>query len=238
MSRFRWITLFYLLFFMLVAADTFSLAESARGRAIDQQPMYGGLDRNSYPKLKKGDEILVAGVVKEWGTREKASQAFVEEGIKFYQQDDYSTAMKRFNQAWIIDPNNPDVFWGFSIIYHDEKNLAEAKKMIDKALDLNLSNPTALADAGRIYALFAFAKNDVDEKTKQYSAKKSDELYEDTLKRAPGNGYIYDSWANALYYEGDYARAWEKINQARQVGYTPNGWLINQLRQKMPEPKN
>ena len=103
-----------------------------RGAGIDQQPMYGGMDRSADPQLKAGDEQFISGVTKEFGSRESASDRFVDQGIRYYYQNNYSLAMKRFNQAWLLNPMNPDAFWGYAIVYHDEGKNCEAKKMIEE----------------------------------------------------------------------------------------------------------
>ena len=211
---------------------------SSRGSGIDQSPMYGGMDRQSIPELRAGDEWLIANVSKELGSREKGSEAFVEQGIRYYQQDNYAMAMKRFNQAWLLSPNNPEAFWGFAMIYHDEGKNCEAKNMIDRAIALNLSKPIPLADAGRIYTLCAVSDSSLDQnaKSKFYSA--SEELYKKASAIAPNNDYIYASWATAHYWRGEYLEAWEKVSKQRSLGGTPSGQFINLLRQKMPEPKS
>jgi len=66
---------------------------------IDQVPMYGGMDRSAVPELKSGDESFISSVVAEFGSREKASNAWVNRGFTLYQQDDLAGAMRRFNQA-------------------------------------------------------------------------------------------------------------------------------------------
>jgi lipoprotein NlpI len=134
-----------------------STTGSNRGDTISQLPMYGGFDRQSDPRFKKADEKLISGVTKEFGSQEKASQAFIDQGIRYYQVNDFSMAMKRFNQAWLIDPSNPDSFWGFAIVYHDEGKNCESKSMFDKSLELGLKKPIALADAGRVFTLCAIS---------------------------------------------------------------------------------
>ncbi len=241
MNKKQLITIWVIGIFLLTCSSIFlcqTALAAGRSKRIDEQPMYGGYDRQADNRFKKGDEEFILKVVKGTGSREKGSEGFVEQGIRFYQDDNYAMAMRRFNQAWLLNPNNPDVFWGFAIIFHDEQNYAEAKKMIDKALELNLSKPIALSDAGRIYTLFAFVDKATEQRIKDECAQKSNQLYEKAIRSAPGNGYIYESWAHSLYYQGDYAGGWEKIAQARKIGQTINGWLINHLREKMPEPKN
>ena len=210
----------------------------ARGTGIDQQPMYGGIDRDANPRLKAGDEQFIAGVTKEFGSRESASDRFVEQGIRYYYQDDYSMAMKRFNQAWLLNPKNPEAFWGFAIVYHDEEKNCEAKKMIDRALELNLSKPIALADAGRMYTLCAISDESLGQAAKGQYFTKSEELYKKADAAAPNNDYIHGSWATAYYWRGDYARTWEMVAKARRLGFVFPVQFINLLRQKMPEPKS
>src|SRR2546423_2550994 len=68
------------------------------GIPIDQVPMYGGMDRSAYPELKAGDEKLIQDASTAFGSREKASTAWVDQGFRFYQRDDLAMAMRRFNQ--------------------------------------------------------------------------------------------------------------------------------------------
>lgn len=207
-----------------------------RGSNIDELPMYGGMDRKSNPSLREADETLIAGVTKEFGSPAKASQAFVDQGIRYYQVDNYSMAMKRFNQAWLIDPTNSGAFWGFAIVYHDEGKNCEARRMLEKAVALGLSNPISLADAGRIYTLCAVSDESAGPALKEQYIQQSDEFYKKAESGAPGNDYIYGSWATAYYWRGDYENAWKMVNKQRSLGGTPGGQFINLLRSKMPEP--
>jgi len=199
--------------------------------------MYGGIDRNANPQLKAADEQFIANVSKEFGSRESASNRWVEQGVRYYRQDNYSMAMKRFNQAWLLNPKNPEAFWGFAIVYHDEGKDCEAKRQIDRALELNLSKPIALADAGSIYTLCAVSDNSLPQATKKQYFKKSDELYRKADAAAPNNDYISGNWAMSYYFRGDYAQSWEMVAKARRLGWVFPGRFLDSLRQKMPEPK-
>ena len=37
-------------------------------------------------------------------------------GWEAYYQGDFDTAIKRFNQGWMFDRENPEVYWGFGLI--------------------------------------------------------------------------------------------------------------------------
>lgn len=234
----RVLTTFWVLMAGLMLTGCFATSTGgARGTGMDQQPMYGGVDRNADARLKAADEQFIAGVTKEFGSRESGSQRFVEQGIRYYRQDDYSSAMKRFNQAWLLDPKNPEVFWGYAMVYHDEGKLCEAREMIERAMALNLSKPIALADGGRIYTLCATRGGGLDAATKARYIAQSDALYGQADAAAPNSDYIQGSWATAYFWRGDYARAWEKVAVARRLGFVFPGQFINLLREKMPEPQ-
>ena len=225
--------------FLVSLAGCAHAQPTAGTKNVDQLPMYGGLDRQSVPELKAADEQLIANMTREVGTREKASELFVEQGIRYYKQNDYVAAMRRFNQAWLLNPNNPDVFWGFAIVYHDKERICDAKDMVDKALNLGLTKPVAIADAGRIYTLCAvFREQPFNASTKSELFSKSDELFARANAAAPNNDYIYGLWASAYYWRGDYAKAWEMVQRMRAAGGVPPGQFINMLRAKMPEPKS
>jgi tetratricopeptide (TPR) repeat protein len=208
-----------------------------RGKGIDEVPMYGGTDRQSDPALRTADEKLIAEVSKEFGNREKGSDAFIDQGIRFYRMDNVSLAMKRFNQAWLLDSSNPNVFWGFALVYHEQGENCKAKEMIDRGVSLNLSRPMALADACRIYTLCGASNTALDEKTKSHYFEKSEELYKKASATSPNNEYVYGSWATAYYWRGDYEHSWEMVKKALSLGFTFPGQFMNLLQEKMPEPK-
>ena len=203
----------------------------------DQLPMYGGLDRAADPHLRKVDEDFIARVSKEFGSREKASESWVDEGIRFYLDDNYKKAMQRFNQAWLLNPSNSGAFWGFAMVYHDKGQPCEALTMIERAETLGLSKPIALADAGRITTLCGAKDTSMSQEAREELNAKSEALYQLADQAAPNNDYILGSWATAYYWRGDYAAAWTKVSEARAAGGTLPGPFINMLREKMPEPK-
>jgi len=195
------------------------------------------MDRQAVPELKSADERLIADVSKEYGSKEKGSDAFVNQGVRYYQADNLSMAMKRFNQAWLLNPSNPNVFWGFAMVYHDQGENCKAKEMIDRSISLNLERPIALADAGRIYTLCGASDTALDEKTKRHYYDKSEELYKKASAASENNGYVYGSWATAYYWRGDFVQSWDMVKKAQGLGFTFPGQFINLLREKMPEPK-
>lgn len=201
--------------------------------------MYGGMDRQAIPEMKAIDDALIEGTTKEFGSREVASERFVSQGFRYYFQDDLSTAMKRFNQGWLLSPKNPDVFQGYAAVLNDQSKHCEARTMIERAFELGLARKAEnLADAGRVNALCAMLDKSLDQDTKASFLKRSYNYYVDALKTSPNNAYVYGSWATASYWMGDYSTAWKYVKKERALGGTPGSRFIQLLSEKMPQPND
>ena len=199
--------------------------------------MYGGTDRNADPLFRSADADFIASTTAEFGGRRQASQAFVEAGVKSYLVGDYSTAMKRFNQAWLINPANPEVFWGFGIVYHDHGENLKARDMMRMAIDAGLSYPSSVADAARVYTLCAVEDSSLTPTQKASQFAESDSLYRDAERASGDKAYVYGSWATAYYWRGDYSRAWDMVRSQEAHGGAPSRQFLSLLQSAMPDPR-
>lgn len=199
--------------------------------------MYGGIDRSAIPELKAGDARFVSDVVAQFGSKEKAANHWVDVGYKFYRENKLGMAMRRFNQAWLLNPNNPEVYAGFASVMHDQGKNCEAMDMMDRALELE--TPTfqgIFPDAARITTLCAVHNRSLTENERQKLFERSDMLYKKAELAEPNKRYVYGSWATAYYWQGKYADAWSMIEKERAAGGMPNDKFISLLNDKMPRP--
>jgi tetratricopeptide (TPR) repeat protein len=215
-----------------------AIADSPAAIPPDLIPMYGGLDRQADPILKGADDALIEGTTREFGSRRAASERFVAQGFRYYFVDDLAMAMRRFNQAWLLDPEYADVYYGFQAVLNDRQEFCEARKMGERAFELGLERkPEVLADAGRVHALCANQDASLDDATKSAYIKKSSEYYTQALLLQPKSSYVYGSWATASYWLGDYATAWRYVKLEKQYGGKTGKQFLKMLKAKMPEPK-
>jgi len=222
--------------FSLVCALTLALAAQAERIPIDQVPMYGPMDRSKVPSLKKADEDLIKNGITGFGTREKAAEAWFGVGWKYYRNDDLPNAIRRFNQAWLLNPADPKPFWGFAMVRHDQGKAIEAEKYMAKAFELGFREAVFLADYGRICAVTLVEDPKLPAAAKAAYLKKSDEMYALAEQTGAKDEYLYGSWATAMFWRGDYPAAWEKVGRQRALGGQPSPQFLRWLSAKMPEP--
>lgn len=96
----------------------FCLSAVARGEAqsppVNEQPMYGGVEKTA--AMKQADAAFLEKVAAMGYTCEQGARKSVELGWKYFFGGDTATAMARFNQAWLQDPENSEVYHGFAVV--------------------------------------------------------------------------------------------------------------------------
>jgi Tfp pilus assembly protein PilF len=227
------------LLFIPIALITGCLASMPEQHTrVDEVPMYGGIDRSKFPELIEADEQFISGVTEAFGSREKASQLWVEQGFKFYNEDKLGMAMRRFNQAWLLNPENSEVFAGFGSVLHDQGKYCEAMQVMEKSLSLDPPSYQGIyTDAARIFTLCAVS-NDIDtEEEKSILISRSEALYKEAEKLEWNKAYTYGSWATAYFWRGDYADAWLMVAKQREAGGIPGKHFIELLSSEMTEPQ-
>jgi tetratricopeptide (TPR) repeat protein len=209
------------------------------GLPIDQVPMYGGMDRRNHVDLKAGDEKFIEDTTRQYGSRENASAAFAGNGFVFYHRNDLVNAIRRFNQAWLINPENAQAYWGFASVLHDRRQYCQALNMAEISRSKGNTQPAFLADAGFLHSACGRENTSLSTEQRQTYYRKSDEIFEQVfLISDVRKEYVLYQWARALFAREDYANAWAKVAQYRQInGRDVDAEFLGALRQRMPEPK-
>lgn len=102
-------------------------------RPIAEQPQYGETPLTA--EVQKINDKFIQEVTQAYGSKERALEEALKWAWKLYEQGDYSTSMKRFNQAWLLDKNNTEIFHGYSLILQKWGYASEAQKWEQKAED-------------------------------------------------------------------------------------------------------
>lgn len=131
---------------------------------MNERPMHGGFEKSERQK-KVDQEFIENATTKRGRTRDEVSKEVSMLGGEYLRRGDVSTAMKRFNQAWLLNPRNGETYWGFAIIVDTrDRNVVEAEKFFAKAVALLPNDPVLRVDYGRL--LGKVKKS--DESTRQF----------------------------------------------------------------------
>lgn len=208
-----------------------STCQVALAQDINLQPKYGLVPKNEAQKA--ADAKFLAGIDDYYkGNRKKAEKDVAARGWQLLRQGNIPDAMRRFNQAWLIDNANGSALWGMGAIQSDAGKIAESLKLFAEAesivggdIDFSVDYAKALGIAG------TETKNDA-------LLKDAFARFERLYKKAPQHTLNLQNWAITLFYVGNYAEAWKKIKLAeatpRHAELDPR--FLADLRSKMPRP--
>lgn len=218
---------------LLLAA--FCAAEAA-GVQNDTLPMYGQPGIARAKKLQEADEAYIQqATAQAGGDRKGAAATALDTAEQAMSQSNEDEAMRNYNHAWLLNPDDFQAYWGFGRIEIMHENLDNAVKHLDKAVELVNDpdfKPLVLVDAGIAYSMKA-ARVQGDKKL----FAKANDLFQQSVALNPDFGIGWLRWSQSLFREGKYADAWAKVKKAQEAGgQVPKGYLRS-LSEKMPEPK-
>jgi tetratricopeptide (TPR) repeat protein len=196
-------------------------------------PKYGGLPLTAIEK--EINDKFVSGMNEDYhGDLKKASMDMAMRGWQYLAAGDLDDAMRRFNQAWLLNKKNGTALWGMAAIeassgnYDDSLKLfTEAEKFVGSDINFSVDYAKALGKAGvqlKDDTLLKFAFN----------------RFEFNYQKAPQNTLNLQNWAMTLFSIGKYSEAWVKVKLAEA---TPNKnqldpRFIADLQSHMPRPRN
>jgi tetratricopeptide (TPR) repeat protein len=190
--------------------------------------MYGQPATPRPEVLQKADEDFIEKASAGFGgSRETASKAWFAEGDRFLRELNLDYAMRRYNQSWLLNPNNYQPYWGFGRVMVQTDRFDEAIQYFEtakKLCDDSYQKVALLSDAGVAYS---FAGN----------FQLANESFQASTALDPKYANAWLRWSQSLYREGKYAEAWSKVKHARSLGGKVPEAFLRDLTQKMPEPQ-
>ena len=124
-------------------------------------PKYGYQIKNT--KEKEADIDFIKTALANDTTNRKASNHLIQLGFDYIYKD-LKTAMYRFNQAYLLDSTNSDIYWGFGGVYMTLGDFENAEKQYSIGLSINPNNTHLLTDYGTYFMTQYFELKNVSEK--------------------------------------------------------------------------
>lgn len=230
------LSLTYLIPFVTLLTGCLVTSPSKQQIRIDEVPMYGGMDRSAIPEVKAADEKFISDVSASFGSRNKASLMWVNQGYKFYREDKLGMAMRRFNQAWLLNPENPEVYAGFASVLNDQGKSCAAAEQMEKALSLDPPKYQGIySDAGYINAMCAVNEKPKDSSDRQIFLERSDQLFIKAETIELNKSYLYGLWARAYFRQGKPLESKEMIVKQIKAGGKSDSNLVANVELKLKE---
>ena len=127
----------------------------AEVRPINEVPMYGG--KNISSKSQKTNQKFIDWAVEEFGNLESASKDAADRGWRSFYDNDLNTAIKRFNQAWLLNPDNPQSYWGFGLVMGRRAAQDEPEQHLKESIHFLQMATEKAPENGRIIGDLAFS---------------------------------------------------------------------------------
>lgn len=195
-------------FFLSLVAE----ARSTRaGHPASIQPPWGKIqfDGRDPQELQYLFQSEIQGRIRREGGREAALKAALDSA--WNNLESYYAAVKAFNRAWLLAPEDYKIYWGYAICASKRKDFDEAEELFLRALALNHADPKPQLrlDAALMYTF----DPDADGREKAIP------LLREAIELAPDDGKGYFIWAQNLARRGEFAEAWEKLRLSERRGF-------------------
>ena len=202
--------------------------------------MYGQPDIVRPDLLKKADKDFIAKASSTFKDRDTASDAWAAQADEHMAKGELYHAMRRYNQAWLLNPDSYKPYWGFGRVTLARGNFEEAFQHFQKAKSLIndlYQKPALIADYGIAYHDKANSlKTAPLEQSKYFGL--ANKCFEESITVDPTYATGWAQWAISLYFQGKYEEAWKKASKAQALN--PNAVpaeFLKDLEQKLPPSK-
>ncbi len=115
-----------------------STAQHNCPEGINLIPKYGS--KKKCAEQLQSDSDFITDCLKQFSDRKTAAHYFVRKGWEYFYKNDPETAMKRFNQAWLLDSLNAETFWGFGNLIGMKSSFEESIKLLEHSIALDPNN--------------------------------------------------------------------------------------------------
>ncbi|MEN9441922.1 MAG: hypothetical protein RLZ33_1999 [Bacteroidota bacterium] len=134
-----------LLFAIIIGCTSF---QTIGQQSDNTKPMYGEVPKSD--EYKKIDEAFKTDCLVQFGTIDSSVNVYIDFAWRYFYNNDLKTAMKRFNQAWLLNAEFPDSYFGFAALMEVQGNKPEAERFYKMGLEKDTAKKRAVMCYQRI----------------------------------------------------------------------------------------
>jgi len=186
---------------------------------IRMLPKFGNMEKTKQEIA--ADTRFVNSIVKAGKSKSEGAHDMIRIGFEYLYKGDLKTAMYRFNQAYLLNPKNSGVYWGYGSVYTALGAYDEARKKYTEGLELEPESAPILTD----YATTYLGEYYADVRSNYKRAQKSLKLAEERLltSYAIDPHYINTTYKLSIVYlnSQDCTNAKKYLKATRALGGQP-----------------
>ena len=181
-------------------------------------PKYGHAQKTE--AQKHSDKEFIETALKQDTTNRKASDHLISLGFKYLYRD-IKTAIYRFNQAYLLDSTNTDIYWGFGGVYMTLGDYAKAEQQYKEGLAINPNNTHLLTDYGTYFMAQYYGLQPIDEKNALTNLENAITYMLQSYKLDPTDQNTTFKLSICYWNKGDCDNAWKYYDICKELGGQP-----------------
>ena len=136
------IQLKHYIFLIIIITGLTSCNTKTTGQQVDNtKPMYGEVTKSK--EHKEIDKDFKKECLEQFGSIDSSVYLHIDHAWRYFYNNDLKSAMKRFNQSWLLDPEYPDSYFGFAALLEMNGNQTESERFYKMGFEMDNSNTRA-----------------------------------------------------------------------------------------------
>ena len=157
-------------------------------------PKYGYAEKS--PEQLEADAKFLRVTLPQFASERLASEHYIEVGFS-YLYHDIKKAMYRFNQAYLLDSTNSDIYWGYGGVYMILEDYHRAREQYEEGLLHDPVNTRIMTDYGTYFVILGMPDSAIQYLSRSYML---DNTNQNTSFKLAAFYYFKDDCKNAMYY--------------------------------------
>ena len=214
---------------------------NAQSQPGENLPMYGQPGIVRPDDLKKADAAFARQATTKYGSPGAASRVLAAQGWASLKNGKPELALQQFNQAWLLNSKNYQVFWGFAAVLSEQGKLEAAIEHLmiaNRLIDEPAQKAALLSDLGSVHSELAARLPPDQDLDRAQQFVKANQRFAESLEIDPNYAPSWREWAISLYRQERFSEAWIKAQRAQEFKAEPfPANFLDDLRKKVPEAK-
>ncbi|MCD8539960.1 MAG: tetratricopeptide repeat protein [Leadbetterella sp.] len=181
------------------------------GVDINYLPLFGNYEKSETHLVN--DELFLSECDREFPTRKEAADFFNKMAWQYLSEGDKGTATYRFNLAYLLNPENFDLYWGLGVIEFQSGNYSNAIELMNRGLELSDGkNYVFMTDLATVYIKKALGNTH-----SIIESSKAKELLNTAVKIQPQYTPAFVQLTIVSLLENNLDAAWENFHKAYEL---------------------